>query len=188
MLRETLLAFPIESIYKHLPIPANALPLAPLPGAGCAGKAKGHKPGRQHISVSLGSGELLPHPSRDGTLKMGQQLLFGVSRLSIPVFCSTPVGIVPPRTKSPTDEDSAPTLGVVRRSSSSTSNGLNSRVLCTVHVSAWGSGVWAEAEGCGEVGAHVVLGLGWWQRDKGEVPGGGGRSRLGSRGLVTAVS
>ncbi|XP_059573391.1 pleckstrin homology domain-containing family A member 6 isoform X4 [Alligator mississippiensis] len=37
------------------------------------------------------------------------------------------VGIVPPRTKSPTDEDSAPTLGVVRRSSSSTSNGLNSR-------------------------------------------------------------
>ncbi|XP_019402142.1 PREDICTED: pleckstrin homology domain-containing family A member 6 isoform X2 [Crocodylus porosus] len=37
------------------------------------------------------------------------------------------VGIVPPRTKSPTDEDSAPALGVVRRSTSSTSNGLNSR-------------------------------------------------------------
>ncbi|TFK00418.1 actin-related protein 2/3 complex subunit 4 [Platysternon megacephalum] len=37
------------------------------------------------------------------------------------------VGIVPPRTKSPTDEDSAPTLGVIRRSTSNVSNGLSSR-------------------------------------------------------------
>uniref|UniRef100_A0A8C3RS71 PH domain-containing protein n=1 Tax=Chelydra serpentina TaxID=8475 RepID=A0A8C3RS71_CHESE len=37
------------------------------------------------------------------------------------------VGIVPPRTKSPTDEDSAPTSGVVRRSTSNLSNGLSSR-------------------------------------------------------------
>ncbi|XP_043356433.1 pleckstrin homology domain-containing family A member 6 isoform X4 [Dermochelys coriacea] len=36
------------------------------------------------------------------------------------------VGIVPPRTKSPTDEDSAPTSGVVRRSTSSIVNGLTS--------------------------------------------------------------
>uniref|UniRef100_A0A7M4FY39 Pleckstrin homology domain containing A6 n=1 Tax=Crocodylus porosus TaxID=8502 RepID=A0A7M4FY39_CROPO len=73
------------------------------------------------VSGSQGS------PTKDGTLKMGRQLPCGVSRLSFPVFCSTPVGIVPPRTKSPTDEDSAPALGVVRRSTSSTSNGLNSR-------------------------------------------------------------
>ncbi|XP_065447613.1 pleckstrin homology domain-containing family A member 6 isoform X22 [Chrysemys picta bellii] len=37
------------------------------------------------------------------------------------------VGIVPPRTKSPTDEDSAPTSGVIRRSTSNMSNGLSSR-------------------------------------------------------------
>ncbi|XP_075766271.1 pleckstrin homology domain-containing family A member 6 isoform X5 [Pelodiscus sinensis] len=37
------------------------------------------------------------------------------------------VGIVPPRTKSPIDEDSAPHSGVVRRSASTVSNGLNSR-------------------------------------------------------------
>uniref|UniRef100_A0A8C8SDZ2 Pleckstrin homology domain containing A6 n=1 Tax=Pelusios castaneus TaxID=367368 RepID=A0A8C8SDZ2_9SAUR len=37
------------------------------------------------------------------------------------------VGIVPPRTKSPTDEDSAPTSGVMRRSASNVSNGLSSR-------------------------------------------------------------
>ncbi|KAM9147010.1 pleckstrin homology domain-containing family A member 6 isoform 4-T4 [Pangshura tecta] len=37
------------------------------------------------------------------------------------------VGIVPPRTKSPTDEDSAPTSGVIRRSTSNVSNGLSSR-------------------------------------------------------------
>ncbi|XP_067387952.1 pleckstrin homology domain-containing family A member 6 isoform X3 [Emydura macquarii macquarii] len=37
------------------------------------------------------------------------------------------VGIVPPRTKSPTDEDSAATSGVIRRSASSVSNGLSSR-------------------------------------------------------------
>ncbi|XP_048682257.2 pleckstrin homology domain-containing family A member 6 isoform X6 [Caretta caretta] len=36
------------------------------------------------------------------------------------------VGIVPPRTKSPTDEDLAPTSGVVRRSTSNMANGLTS--------------------------------------------------------------
>uniref|UniRef100_A0A674K1M0 PH domain-containing protein n=1 Tax=Terrapene triunguis TaxID=2587831 RepID=A0A674K1M0_9SAUR len=43
------------------------------------------------------------------------------------LFCFSPVGIVPPRTKSPTDEDSAPTSGVIRRSTSNMSNGLSSR-------------------------------------------------------------
>uniref|UniRef100_A0A8D0G3W9 Pleckstrin homology domain containing A6 n=1 Tax=Sphenodon punctatus TaxID=8508 RepID=A0A8D0G3W9_SPHPU len=37
------------------------------------------------------------------------------------------VGIVPPRTKSPTEEETTPTLGVMRRSASNLSNGLNSR-------------------------------------------------------------
>ncbi|XP_078248061.1 pleckstrin homology domain-containing family A member 6 isoform X27 [Pogona vitticeps] len=37
------------------------------------------------------------------------------------------VGIVPPRTKSPLDDDITPTSGVVRRSVSNLSNGLNSR-------------------------------------------------------------
>lgn len=37
------------------------------------------------------------------------------------------VGIVPPRTKSPMDEDTTPTSGVVRRSASNLANGLNSR-------------------------------------------------------------
>ncbi|XP_074833798.1 pleckstrin homology domain-containing family A member 6 isoform X6 [Carettochelys insculpta] len=37
------------------------------------------------------------------------------------------VGIVPPRTKSPTDEDSAPASGVIRRSTSAVSNGLSSQ-------------------------------------------------------------
>uniref|UniRef100_A0A803STA6 Pleckstrin homology domain containing A6 n=1 Tax=Anolis carolinensis TaxID=28377 RepID=A0A803STA6_ANOCA len=37
------------------------------------------------------------------------------------------VGIVPPRTKSPMDDDITPTSGVVRRSASTLSNGLNSR-------------------------------------------------------------
>ncbi|XP_048353265.1 pleckstrin homology domain-containing family A member 6 isoform X9 [Sphaerodactylus townsendi] len=37
------------------------------------------------------------------------------------------VGIVPPRTKSPLDEDTMPTSGVIRRSASNLPNGLNSR-------------------------------------------------------------
>ncbi|KAJ7333014.1 hypothetical protein JRQ81_015194 [Phrynocephalus forsythii] len=37
------------------------------------------------------------------------------------------VGIVPPRTKSPLDDDTTPTSGVVRRSASNLSNGLSSR-------------------------------------------------------------
>nr|XP_032641694.1 pleckstrin homology domain-containing family A member 6 isoform X12 [Chelonoidis abingdonii] len=37
------------------------------------------------------------------------------------------VGIVPPRTKSPTDEESAPVSGVIRRSTSNMANGLSSR-------------------------------------------------------------
>ncbi|XP_060087368.1 pleckstrin homology domain-containing family A member 6 isoform X10 [Heteronotia binoei] len=37
------------------------------------------------------------------------------------------VGIVPPRTKSPLDEDTIPTSGVIRRSASNLPNGLNSR-------------------------------------------------------------
>ncbi|KAL8179014.1 UNVERIFIED_CONTAM: Pleckstrin y domain-containing A member 6 [Gekko kuhli] len=37
------------------------------------------------------------------------------------------VGIVPPRTKSPLDEDTIPTSGVIRRSTSNLPNGLNSR-------------------------------------------------------------
>ncbi|XP_066479008.1 pleckstrin homology domain-containing family A member 6 isoform X2 [Tiliqua scincoides] len=37
------------------------------------------------------------------------------------------VGIVPPRTKSPMDEDTTPMSGVVRRSASNLANGLNSR-------------------------------------------------------------
>ncbi|XP_053102338.1 pleckstrin homology domain-containing family A member 6 isoform X1 [Hemicordylus capensis] len=37
------------------------------------------------------------------------------------------VGIVPPRTKSPMDEDTTPISGVVRRSASNLANGLNSR-------------------------------------------------------------
>lgn len=78
------------------------------------------------------------------------------------LFCPA-VGIVPPRTKSPTEEEVVPTTGMLRRSASGMANGLGSRVGAAAGGWAgWavpGAGLAAEGSAvpCGEEGESIAV-------------------------------
>lgn len=70
--------------------------------------------------------------------------------------CSA-VGIVPPRTKSPAEEEAVPTVGVPRRSAGGMANGLSSRVGLVFW--GWGGGAGLAKWGAGAAcrGAHCCV-------------------------------
>uniref|UniRef100_A0A8C3L368 Pleckstrin homology domain containing A6 n=1 Tax=Chrysolophus pictus TaxID=9089 RepID=A0A8C3L368_CHRPC len=73
------------------------------------------------ISGSQGS------PTKPGPSEVSETLLCIPRRVQLHVLLCSAVGIVPPRTKSPTEEEVVPTTGMLRRSASGLANGLGSR-------------------------------------------------------------